>query len=630
MLKLLRKYSRSWFIAVAIGALIIVFIFFFGGGSFRSARLQEVATVNGAPITLSEYARQYQQNIKDYQERTQGELSDEVLKSKQFKEQALGQLIDEVLLDQGAYHLGIGISDAELRQSIKEIPVFQENGQFSERRYLGLLARSRITPATFEEQERRRLLRRKVIQTVTAFAKVSDGELQEFFRLAREEVSVNYLAVSLEPFAAKVQPPEADLKKYYDEHQGEFKIPERVKVRYLLFRPAAFLEQVKITPPELADYMQKHAGELLRPKVIRVRELFLALPPKASAADRARLEKKAQDLLLQAKKGADFAQLVEKNSLDEASRTKGGDLGEVKRGDKGADWDRVAFALKAGEIDLAITAKGYHLIRVEEVKETEKMPETEAKALATLKLKEEKARELARDAARRAREQMLGGNAAEVAQKFKVSLQETPLFAQTEPIAGLGAQRAFYDAAFKLKPQEVSPVVNLPLGFAVLQGVERQAAGVQPFEQVKERVRQAVARQAARKEAEAEAARLLDRLRQGEPLAKVAAQAALPVQDSGYFTRQQGFLKQPLADSLTTAAFQLSAKAPFPDKPLFFQNKYYILAFKSRRVPTEEDFKKEEARLREEFLQYKRQLIFDAWLAKERQRATIKIFELPS
>jgi peptidyl-prolyl cis-trans isomerase D len=342
------------------------------------------------------------------------------------------------------------------------------------------------------------------------------------------------------------------------------------------------------------------------------------------------VEKKAQDLLLQARKGADFAQLAAKHSEDEAGRKKGGDLGEVKRGRKPAEWERAAFALTAGEVDLAMTGKGIFLIKVEEVKETERLPEVEAKALATRKLKEVKAKELAREAAGKAREEMLGGKAAEVAKKYNVALQETPLFAQGDPVPGLGQMTAFTDAALRLKPNDVSPVVNLTLGYAVLQGMERQPAGVQPFDQVKERVRQNLARQAARKEAEAEAQRLLGRLRQGEPLAQVAAQAGLAVQDSGFFTRQQGFLQQSLAEALTSAAFHLSAKQPFADKPLFWKDKYYLLAFRARRAPGPEEFAKEADKIREEFLQYKRQALFESWLADERRRAVIKISELPS
>jgi len=115
----------------------------------------------------------------------------------------------------------------------------------------------------------------------------------------------------------------------------------------------------------------------------------------------------------------------------------------------------------------------------------------------------------------------------------------------------------------------------------------------------------------------------LTRLRQGEPLAKVAAQAALPLKDSGYFTRLQGFRQQPLAEPLTSAAFLLSDKHPYPDKPITWQGKYYLLAFKKRRLPTPEEFQKDRENLARRVLEDKRQVLLDAWFREEWRRARV-------
>ncbi|MFZ2087284.1 MAG: hypothetical protein WAU47_01810, partial [Desulfobaccales bacterium] len=143
------------------------------------------------------------------------------------------------------------------------------------------------------------------------------------------------------------------------------------------------------------------------------------------------------------------------------------------------------------------------------------------------------------------------------------------------------------------------------------------------FEEAKEKVRQAVARREAQAMAEKEAGELMTRLRQGEPLAKAAAQAALPLKESGYFTRVQGFLQQPLAEPLTSAAFLLSDKQPYPDKPVSWQGKYYILAYKGRRMPTPKEFQEEKETLEGRFLEEKRQILLDAWFKKEWQRAQV-------
>lgn len=628
MLKWLRKYSRSWFVALIIGAIAVVFVLW-GVGGFKSPRFQEVASVNGTPILLTAYLKQYQDLVRQYQELAKGELTEEAIKAMRLKEQALNRLIDEALLLQAGERLGIQVSDAELQEQIRRYPYFQHEGHFNERLYQQLLARARLTPADFEAQERHRLRLQKIIQDITSFAKVSDIELKEFFRIARETVEVRYLVVNPERFLAAQKPTDAEMEKYYQEHQDQFRTPERARVKYLLFSPQAFQEKARPTPGEVADYVKEHREDFTRPRVIKVRQLLLKAPPKATAATRRQLENQAQALLRQLKMGADFGPLAEKYSQDEDSRQKGGDLGAVKRGQHPPEWDRVAFSLKKGEVGLVRTPQDFYLLKLEEVLEADSLPEAQAREQATQRLVAEKSRSLAREAANRARGQLSSAAITEVGKKFGVPVKETPLLTMVEPAPELGAQPNFNRAALALKPGEISKVVDLSLGFAVLQGVEHQDSQVPPLEKCKDKVSQAVSRQLAKKQAAKEAAGLLERLQKGEPLARVAAQAGLPLQDSGPFTRHQGFLKQRRAEPLTSAAFKLSAKNPYPPHPLVYQDKYYLLAFKARQAPNPEEFQKERDKLKTEYLEHKRSVIFSTWLTGERQRAKIKIYEIP-
>lgn len=628
MLKWLRRYSRSWFIALIIGAIAIVFILW-GVGGLQSPRFQEVAAVNGAPILMTDYIKQYNDLVRQYQEFSKGELTEETIKAMRLKEQALNRLIDETLLMQAAERLGIRVSDAELQEQIRSYPYFKENGQFSELRYQQLLARSHMNPADFENQERHRLLMQKIIQTITSFAKVSDEELKEMFRLARETVDVRYVAVSPERFLAAQHPSDAEIDKYYQEHQEQFRTPSRARVKYLLFRPGDFQEKARPTPTEVTDYLKDHPEEFTRPQVIRVRQLLLKVPPKATPSERRQIENQAQALLRQARMGADFAPLAQKFSQDLTSRDKGGDLGEVKRGQHPPEWDKVAFSLKKEEVGLAVTNQGFHLIKLEEIKQSARLPEAEAHSLASQRLLADKSRHLAQEAAQKARGLLNNTPMAEVAKKFGVQVKETPLLSLGEPVPELGAQPNFNQAALALKPQEISKVVDLTAGFAVLQGLEHQDSQIPPLEKCKDRVRQAVSGQQARNQAAQEAAKLLARLRQGEPLTKLTAQAGLSLQDSGPFTRFQGFLRQPQAEPLTSAAFKVSSQDPYPPQPIFFQGKYYLLAFKARKAANPEEFQKERDKLQAEYLEHKRSIIFSAWLTGERQRAKIKIYEIP-
>ena len=623
MLQWLRKSSRSWFIYLAIGAIVVVFIFW-GVGSYKSARSQEAAEVNGTTIPMAEFMRHYNDLVKQYQERAAGELTPEMVKALRLKEMALSQLVEETLIIQAAPRLGLGVTDAELRHQIQSYPYFQKDGKFDEQRYNWLLSRSHLSPQDFEAGERQRLLLRKVIAEVTSLAKVSDAELQEIFRISQEEADVNYLTISPDKYLAQENPGDEAVARYYKENEAEFRLPDRARVNYLVFKTKDYLKKVKLAPDAVPAFLKEHQDEYVRPKAIRARQIVLALPAQATDAQRRQLTQKAQTLGRQAQAGADFADLARANSQDAATKDKGGDLGVVKRGQNPPEWDKVAFSLKPGAVGLAATPTGIYLIKVEEIKETEAVPD--AAKQVEQRLTEEQAQQLAKDAAQQAQKELAQGSPQAVAQKLGVTPQETPLFGLQDAVPGLGVQPAFNQAALHLKPQEVSKVVELPDGLAVLKGVEYQAAHLPTLAQIKDQVKAALKKSLARKKAEQEAARLLGELKGGKPLAQVAAAAGLTVQDSGFFTRLQGFHKQPEAEALTGAAFQLSQQRPYPEKPLWWQDAYYLLAFKARREPDPKEFQKERDRMRTQFLSQKQQLLFASWLDGERRRAKIQVF----
>ncbi len=75
--------------------------------------------------------------------------------------------------------------------------------------------------------------------------------------------------------------------------------------------------------------------------------------------------KQAEEIKKQLDAGADFAEMARKYSQDPASKVNGGDLGFTKRGDFVSEYEKVAFALKDGEISPITQSQfGFHIIQV--------------------------------------------------------------------------------------------------------------------------------------------------------------------------------------------------------------------------------------------------------------------------
>ncbi len=99
---------------------------------------------------------------------------------------------------------------------------------------------------------------------------------------------------------------------------------------------------------------------------IHARHLILKLPKGASPKDEEAVVARAQDLARRARAGEDFVALIKKHS-EGPSRDDGGDLGWFRRGVMVGEFEKVAFALKAGEISVPVkTNFGFHVVKVEE------------------------------------------------------------------------------------------------------------------------------------------------------------------------------------------------------------------------------------------------------------------------
>lgn len=627
MLDYLRKRASSWFVTAIIGAIIVVFVLW-GIGTFRSPQFQKVAVVNGDPIYVPQYYKAYQHLLRLYQERFGSDFTEETAKALKLKEQALNQLIDQLLLQQTARNLGLQVTDTELRDHIRKYPAFQDGQGFSEKRYYQILARMRLPASDFEAQERQQLQLQKVASFIASFAKVTDAELEEACRQQEEAVRVDYVVLSPQLYLAQQQATPEEIKNFYDQHQERWREPARVRFRYVFLKYQEVQAKLKPTREQLEDFYYHHLEEFAQPQRIRVSQLVLEPGGKMSPADRQRFRQAMENLKRRALQGEDLAKLA--LSREAGIPLKFQQALEVKRGQYQPAWEAIAFKLQPGELGLAETETGFYLLRLEEVLETGSLPFAAVQAQVDKAWREQEAKTRVRQEAETLRAEMLTSSLAAVAAKQRLQSQETPWLTLQEAIPGLGRQPQVVEAALALKPQEYSKPLELPEGIVLLQVLERRDSFLPPLAQIEAKVAAAVKENKAREQAKVEAAKLLARLRQGESLGKIAAGLKQPLQDSGFFTRIQGLPGHPQARALVTAAFALSKEKPYPAEVPEYQGQYYLMAFKDRRLPTPERCATVKKELEPRLLELKRQQVFSHWLALQRQRAKIKIYELPS
>ncbi len=124
--------------------------------------------------------------------------------------------------------------------------------------------------------------------------------------------------------------------------------------------------KVKVTDEDVKNYWQTHPQEFRAGEEVRVRHIFLSLSHDAPGAEVERVRARVEKALARLRAGEDFARVAREIS-EGPSAKEGGELGWLKRGTVQPEVEKVAFALRSGEVsDPVRTRAGYQILRVEE------------------------------------------------------------------------------------------------------------------------------------------------------------------------------------------------------------------------------------------------------------------------
>ncbi|MEO8033580.1 MAG: peptidyl-prolyl cis-trans isomerase [Acidobacteriota bacterium] len=118
-----------------------------------------------------------------------------------------------------------------------------------------------------------------------------------------------------------------------------------------------------LTDKELRERYDREKEGFRLPERAHLREIIIAKPDDAASVEKARL--RAEEIAAQARLTTDFAKLA--SSIPESlTKEKGGDMGDVARGELLPDLDKAVFNSQPGVVLGPIPTKnGWHIIKVE-------------------------------------------------------------------------------------------------------------------------------------------------------------------------------------------------------------------------------------------------------------------------
>ena len=221
------KLSKSFFVKLLVGIIILPFVFWGMGDVFRGGNQNVVATVDSNKISTQEFVNYINRlNLNEEQVKN--------LSKTDLVEQILSDYIGKKVMSLEIEKLGVVVSDNALRDIIKNDKSFFKDDKFSRTEYEKFLIKSGITAPQFEanivEQEKRR----QFLSSLAGGIVIPEILVEKEFRKENQTKTIQY--IDLEKYHSKKKPSQDSIKELYERNKNVF-FTELKSIRYAEIKP---------------------------------------------------------------------------------------------------------------------------------------------------------------------------------------------------------------------------------------------------------------------------------------------------------------------------------------------------------------------------------------------------------
>lgn len=615
MMDNLRASANHLVLKIILGLIIVSFVLTGVGNYLIGGNSNYAAKVNGQEINRA----QFEGEVMRERTRLQNELGEQfsVLAAdenfmKRKRQEVLNQMIDQALLDQYAKSLGLGISDAQIKQAIFNTPMFQTDGKFDNQRFTSLLAANQLTPDSYAQSLRNQLLNQQVVNAVLGTDFTLKGEADEIAALVSQQRVVRQAAIDVKALAAKQQISDAEINAWYNAHKNEYLTPEQYRVSYIKLDAATMAQQV--SDAEIQAYYDEHQAEFTTP----ARHRYSVIQTKT--------EDQAKQVLDALKKGEDFAALAKAKSTDIISARNGGDMGWLEESTTPDELKNAKLTEKGQLSDVITSSVGFLVARLDDTQPAQVKPLAEVRDAIIAKVKQNKALDAYFALQQKVSEAATNDNTSLQAaeQVAGVKAVQTGWFSQNQLPEELNF-KPVADAIFggslvgaNGAPGNNSDIITVEGDRAfVLRITDHKAEAAKPLDEVRTQVVDTLKLNKARQQANQDAQKLLTALKSGKGDEALKA-AGLSFGEAKTLSRNAG-------DRVSQAAFNLPL--PAKDKPSYGvadneQGNVVLLALDEVRSGTMPEEQKKA--MTKGLAQNNASIAFDALMQNLRKEAKIK------
>lgn len=555
MLTKIREKAQG---AFAWGILIIICVPFALWGIqnyLDTGKEAPVASVGDKDFFQRDVNRAYEQ----YAQNLQGMTIDE----QSLKAQALEKLIKDEVLLQYVRAKGLVTTDDTARDFIQSLAYFQVDGKFDEKRYKTMLNLQKMSSVEFVNRIKNALIMEQFQRSIIDSSFSTKYDVESFFKIQNQQRDVNYVTVDVQKPAE--QPSDEQITAYYQQHQDLFQTPEQVSVEYVELSLEDIAKTIAVSDDKLKAFYEEQKDQYTTAERRKISHILFAINDKTD-------EKTALEKALKAKQelaNKDFATLAAEVSDDKLTAKTGGDLGLFNVGVMEKSFEDAASVLKLSEVSNPVkSAFGYHLIKVTELVPGEVKPFDAVKNEVTKAYQKTQAENAFYEKGERLTEMSYEhpDSLKTVADNLGLTVNKSALFTKDKG-DGIATDEKVRNMAFTEEVLQGNNSTPVELGtdrLVVLRLLEHKAAAARDIKDVKPDIAATLLADKAKQQALEKAKQIKTRLQAGESIQAVAAEKKLQVKTSTGLTRN----KEDLPLALSQAIFK--AAKPVAGKPSVF------------------------------------------------------------
>ena len=229
MLTSIGKFSKSFFIKLLVGIIILPFVFWGMGDVFRGGNQNVIATIESKKLSAQEFANYVNRlNLNEQQI--------ENIKKGDLLEKILSEYIGKKVMKLEIERSGIDVSDNSLRNIIKNDKLFFKDDKFSRTEYEKFLIQSSVTAPSFEKNIAEQESKRQFLSFLSSGISIPRTLVENEFKKENQSKQIKY--INLDNYYLK-EPSQSEIQEIYNKNKDSFK-EEYKSLQFSEITPSTF------------------------------------------------------------------------------------------------------------------------------------------------------------------------------------------------------------------------------------------------------------------------------------------------------------------------------------------------------------------------------------------------------